>query len=127
MTKSIAVLLLALWLPVTSHCQMETILGLNFLGCCQQEQGAPHQDSGCDEDLCASIEAGFYQVENPPRLVAAPPVWLMAGGFAGWSDAPLSPEPPGTGAIDVPPELSVTWQFSFRVALLPRAPTVIFG
>ena len=50
---------------------------------------------------------------------------LLVGGFDGWADALLPPEPPEAAVIEAPAELPAIWQFSFRAAQFPRAPAGI--
>ena len=124
--RTITVLaLVALWLPVSVHCQLEQLPGLEFLSCCDHEDTtAPHQDDDCEGDGCAVVESGLYKTEERQNSLTAPnfpPVKFQ------------SPQTPITSAPAVrafvhgtaPPELSCIWQFSFRTALPPRAPSFV--
>ena len=116
--------LVVLWVPLTMHCRLESLPGVEFLVCCPSEQAAPHQDSDCDDDTCAVVESGFYKCEN--NTVAVPVPALVPALFL----APLFSleviHATNRIAFDAsPPELQTTWQFSFRAALRPRAPSFV--
>jgi hypothetical protein len=124
-TRVVAVLLLALWGLAKEHCALEQVPGFEFLACCQHADKAPHQDNDCDEDGCAVVESGFYQMEDNPTFS---PALTALGAFAvrEWvAEAPevlVAHSAPVTAA---PPELPRLWQFHYRAALPPRAPSVV--
>ena len=116
--------LLGLWLGASNHCKLEEIPGLSFLVCCDHDGAAPHQDNDCDTDGCAQLEDGLYKTEDSK-------VAVMSASFLPVC-VPTVPEMQAcvqnafTDFLPVAsPELSVTWQFSFRAALPPRAPTIV--
>jgi len=123
--KRIAVLaVLALWLPATNHCKLEQIPGLAFLACCELEDSPTHQDEDCETDGCATFENQLYKTETAQIVVASPTLLLTA------ILSPLSADlcPPVTASY-VPPDaapalLPRVWQFSYRTALPPRAPSL---
>lgn len=123
--KTIVCLLLAVWLPATLHCDLESIEGFAFLACGQAADAAPHQETDCDQDACAVVESGFYHAEHqtvrviPPALVPSVPGLLAAEPTALLAATAVSPPVAG------PPELSRRWQFSHRTALPPRAPSLL--
>lgn len=116
--------LLGLWLGATNHCKLEEIPGLNFLVCCDHEAGAPHQDEDCDNDTCAQVEDGLYKTEDS-KVAALPPGLLLVGCLSPAAEerSPSRFQIVGFCTI-APPELPVTWQFSSRTALPPRAPSI---
>ena len=125
--KRIAVFaVLALWLPATNHCKLEQIPGLAFLVCCAQEDSPTHQDEDCETDGCATFENQLYKTETAQVVVVAAPTLLLNAILS-----PFSAElcRPGTASY-VPPDaapvfLSRVWQFSYRTALPPRAPSLL--
>jgi hypothetical protein len=122
--RTTALLLLALWVPVTAHCKLEVLLHSSLLACSTQGSSAPHQDSDCDGDECSVVESGLYKIDDQPQLgfapLAAPLVtWEWVGEFL----PRLQAGPVSFGAA--PPELPRTWQFSWRTALPPRAPSFL--
>lgn len=115
-----ALLLLALWLPATLHCDFQTA-GLDELFACADE----HHSSPADaKDNCSTVESGWFQrlaaASLPaPALVVVPVVFLApAPGL-------LTPPDPRLGErVAAPPEIARTWHFSARAAPPPRAPSL---
>jgi len=109
-----------MWLVATNHCRLEVIPCLSFFACCQQEDGVPAPADDCDTDGCATVESGFYKLEDaqallPPMVPAILPT------------PRLTVELPALTTIlfdASPPELPGTWQFSTRSAAPPRAPSI---
>lgn len=124
--KTIAMFgLLGLWLGATNHCKLEEIPGLNFLICCDHEGAAPHQDNDCDTDGCAQVEEGLYKTEDS-KVAGLSPVLVLAICLRLGSEEQAWPQSVLADFLTVaPPELPVTWQFSFRTALPPRAPSLV--
>jgi len=107
-----------LWAPLTSHCQLESIPGFEFLHCPSEATS-----SGCCDDSCTTIESGSYKVPEHHNLV--PLLYLVAAfHLATITETDLLAEP-GVRVVDGPISLSSTWQFSFRTALPVRAPSVV--
>jgi hypothetical protein len=123
--KPVLLLLLALWLPVTLHCRLETISGLSFLVCCQHAGSAPHQDSDCEEDGCAAVESGGYKLEENPSFEVPCLAFVAVLVFPAAADDTPAREPRVAVAALTASELSQGWQFSFRAALPPRAPSFV--
>ena len=117
--------LLAFWCMATVHCTLEKVPGFGFLACCHHPDKAPHQDNDCDEDSCAVVESGFYQIEEQPSS-AAEPVLLLSCLIG-----PLEPisavtrQCTDTCIAAAPPGLPRIWQFRLRAALPPRAPSLL--
>jgi len=115
--------MLALWLPVTNRCSLEQIPGFAFLACCTQE-GGNTQDEDCQKDGCDVLENGLYKTESNQVKVAVPffaPVDFLA---------PPAMESGAPEALvnwflrtSATPEILKSWQFSFRAAAPPRAPS----
>lgn len=120
----VTMLLLAGWLPATSHALLEQV------GWIHTAHADAHDDSDADNHDAAD---GFCRVASTDVQVPQPELsgglWLASVGFsltlATLFEAELAlpngPDPPGAA----PPELSHTWQFSFRASLPARAPSVI--
>jgi hypothetical protein len=126
--KILVVAVLAFWLPATNHCRLELIPGLEFLDCCGHsgdEQASDHQENKCADDLCAQVEHSLYKAESSRVVVESPPVSPLAilpALIVHW------PSPERVGAVRLnpsPPELPKPWQFSYRAAAPPRAPSFV--
>ena len=123
----VTVLLLALWQPATSHALLEQI------GWIHTAHDDTPDGSGSDTDNDHDAADGICQVTSNHVDVPQPDftgglLWAraaftltLAALFEASCALPSGPDPPGTA----PPELSHTWQFSFRASLPPRAPSVI--
>ncbi len=122
-TRCAVVVLLALFGLARHHCALERVPAFKFLACCQHADRAPHEDNDCDEDGCAAVESGLYQMEENPTL-AAP--LAPALGAAEWHEVVKRPAElarPGAAVSPAPPGLARFWQFQYRTALAPRAPS----
>jgi len=105
-----------------SHCTLEQFPGFEFLACCDHQNTAPHQDNDCEQDACSVVESGFYRISDYDDVAPAP--------FISLSNLRLDVQTtvPGESAnlglcTSAPAELLHTWQFCFRTALAPRAPS----
>ena len=111
----------------TNNCRLEVLKGLEFLVCCSHDvedsHAAPHQDDDCETDGCASLEQGLYKSEDghiPTIVPLVAAVEIMPADDALLTQAvPLAQF--STFAI---PELPSSWQFLFRAASSPRAPSL---
>jgi len=121
--KLTMVILLALWVPVTSHCVLVALSGLEEFACCDhsEEESLPAHEDECATDACSILESGFYKTEV--EAVATPARVLNLIVFE-------IPEPlphPTLGAAscrsaDPPADLIPTVSFRTRTALPARAP-----
>ena len=113
----IAVVLLTLWVPVTMHCQLESVFGLEALSCNTHEDSSSstaHHEKDCEDDECAVVESGLYKLQNNLRLVPEPPQ----------TDVALTPDLAGDAlelscipeTVLPPPELPPSWHFVLRSA-----------
>ena len=114
------ILLLALWLPATSHELLEQAGWIHT----EHTPGDTDTDHDAADGIC--LFASNHVLVPQPDLAASPLLsmnftfmlpTLMEASVA----APNGPDPPGA----CPPELSHTWQFSSRASLPPRAPSLI--
>jgi hypothetical protein len=122
--RTILTLLLAVaWMPLSVHCQIESITGFSALQCSSSEQGAPVGNSHCDGDLCCAWESGHYTLPSGQPTVPPPLLALL----------PLVPVlPPLPAESQLLPETAVEhhspppkpWQVSQRAALPVRAPSL---
>lgn len=126
LVKTVLIVLLALvWAAASNHCKLEQIPGLEFLSCCVHEDTGPHEDDDCATDGCATFENQLYKTETARVSVAAPVLLFTAFLSPLWVE--LSPPVP---VNHVPPDAAPTvlprvWQFSYRTALPPRAPSLL--
>jgi hypothetical protein len=117
--------LVAVWPLITSHCSLEQLPGFGLFACADDAATDSHQDNDCETDGCASVESGFYKTEDSHPTVPT----LQMTSFE-LLTTPLSCTEQfirfgRTDSSTAPPELSRLWQFSFRTALPPRAPSIV--
>ena len=117
-------LMLALWGLATMHCDLEQVPGFEFLVSCHSQDGAPQQDNDCESDGCSAVESGFYRIEEQASAVPVP-LLMLSFLLPVWEAAPPTPAPLSEPLICSPPELPRGWQFSYRTALPPRAPSLV--
>ena len=114
-----------LWVPITSHCQLEAIPSLTaLLACCDHEETtAPHEDEDCEQDACASVESGDYRTqEHDPLLVSPDRISVEISAVV--IELKSLPDEVSLGILTTaPPERHHVWQFAFRTALPVRAPS----
>ena len=115
--RVVGMLVALLWAPITSHCLLETIPGLEFLHCESEADTPESQD--CAEDVCQVVESGDYRVQDNSDLLE---FLALAVTFP-----TAGPQPiihllnfPSTRSLVF--DCSSRWQFLCRTALLPRAP-----
>jgi hypothetical protein len=123
----VTLLLLSLWLPATSHALLEQV------GWIHTAHADAHGDSDGDNDNNHDAADGLCRVTSTDVQVPQPELsgglclasvdfsLTLARLFEAELALPNGPDPPGAA----PPELSHTWQFSFRASLPPRAPSLI--
>ena len=107
-----------------SHCDLERLPVFEFLSCSTQPDTAPHEDQDCEQDGCALVESGLYRAEDQPAWFPTP-VLVLSLFLLPVDEVAPAILPSGGALGSAPPELSRIWQFSFRTALLPRAPSLV--
>lgn len=120
----LTLLLVGLWPVATSHCSLEQMPGFEFLACAGEPATPASQESGCTTDSCATFESGFYKTEDGRQAVPAPQLVLSA--LVNTSLWQATPDSATAGLVTEcsPPEIPKAWQFFFRTALPPRAPSL---
>jgi hypothetical protein len=128
LSKLTALLLAALWLPATTHCQLEN-LGFDALFACVGDPAQADGDSGneCANDGCQLVESGHFTVTQSRVDVTGPAVLAATGTHllvpAGPPPGP-APEIFAVRQNELLPLLR-TWQFVHRAALPARAPDAL--
>ena len=113
----------AAWLPITMHCQLEILPGLEFLACEADSNSDGKQTSDCGDTGCCSAERSQYKTERYRSPL--PTLNFLILSFVPLPDlADALSDEAGREALPVaPPELPKCWQFVFRTASPPRAPS----
>ncbi|MBP9901176.1 MAG: hypothetical protein KBH45_06940 [Verrucomicrobia bacterium] len=111
-----------LWLPVSAHCQLERVPGLEFLACltesdCHNEQRSDRNDNGC-----CLVEKSEYKL-NQTRLTLPTPDFILLSLSPVLDFANVFPAEVSASILTTaPPEFPKCWQFLSRTALPVRAP-----
>jgi hypothetical protein len=109
----LGMIILVLWVPITTHCMLEAVPGLEFLKC------APSATDNCANDTCSQVESATYKVSNTHSDFERPALVLTCLLVA----PPLEPDRLTPNLSANAPDIPRTWQFSHRAALPPRAPS----
>ena len=112
----VGLVLTLLWVPITAHCMLENVPGLQFLKCATDTpEGSPCQDE------CSQLESASYKISDT-HTDFMPPVLTEILAFVILKFR--ADEQPIT-VIETPPEIPSGWQFTFRTALPRRAPSLV--
>jgi hypothetical protein len=123
--RLLALVLAALWLPLTMHCQWADCTNSHEMLCCDVGHSGCSGCGGCGDchsDVCKIIETGKYFLKK--ANLSVPPASFVACGSLE-PQACLRLPPPVvslTEATGAPPGWNRAWQFVFRAASTPRAP-----
>jgi hypothetical protein len=110
-----------LWLPMSAHCQLERIPALKFLACGSDADSAG-KDSDCSDMGCCPVEKSQYRAnQNRVAIPSLDLLPLIVEFTDVATELPAKVSAATFGAI--PPELPKCWQFVFRTASPPRAPS----
>lgn len=118
-------MLALVWLPAVSCCLIDAAGWLGKQDCCSKEHSQRAPGPGNCDQPCGALASASYLPQQSQLLVIAPlGVPLFDAAF------PLVEihRPAGVGRelpATAPPELAGHWQFSFRTALAPRAPSFV--
>lgn len=125
LNRVIAAVMLLVWLPATSLCLIERAGWLANDDCCPSSTGGAPDKQPASNSTCCTLASGSYKADDQERVM--PVVPLLALGPALVSDEPheWASQPSPIATASSPPELLAGWQFSFRAALPPRAPSIV--
>lgn len=113
------------WLPMTSHCRLESVPGFEFLACLTESSCHGEQSSEKPADAgCCSVEKSEYKTEQF-RVMLPSPHLLAISSVPLLDLANTLPAEVSIGILTAaPPGLTTSWQFSSRTALPVRAPSL---
>lgn len=135
---TLALVLAALWLPVTLHCAIEAVTEAGVVACqgvCHDagttadHHGHDDADSSHGHDGCEIVESGRYKAGFSPVKVSPPTPMLCACLLCVQAQA-LRPHDELLQAavgIERPREWVPVWQFVRRAAPAPRAPAGVIA
>jgi hypothetical protein len=124
----VTVLLVAIWLPASSHALLEHFELIHQVHADHDEDSSGSHEHDTDNHEAAdghcALSSTHISVSPPDSTATLSLDCLLALGLISELHTELQPSglaPPGTA----PPQLSHRWQFSFRTALPAREPSLI--
>ncbi len=120
---AVALMLALVWLPAVSCCFIDAAGWLGKQKCCSQDHSQSVPGPGKCDQPCGTLAAAHYFPQQNQSLHIAPVGVLL---FEGAELLAEIQRPDGIGhelPATAPPEFAGHWQFSFRTALAPRAPS----
>jgi hypothetical protein len=120
---AVALMLALVWLPAVSCCLIDASGLLDKQDCCSKEHSDPGPGN-CDKPCGALASANYFPQQDQLFLI----VPVGAAPFDCATTLMEVQRSAGTGRdlpATEPPELAGHWQFSFRTALPPRAPSFV--
>ena len=119
----IAVLLAIVYLPAMAHCTLEQA-GWFPLGdgCCEQSSASGGSENTSCADGCCLLEGGDF-FNNTKGVATVLP--LAVSAYLVVALDTLAKPAPSLPPESSPPEFLNVWQFAYRTALPPRAPSFV--
>jgi hypothetical protein len=111
------------WLPAVSCCLIDASGLLGKQDCCSKEDSRSVPGPGNCEKPCGALASATYLSQQDHVVIVAPldvpPFDVASSPVEVHQLARIGRHFPATA----PPQLAGHWQFSFRTALAPRAPS----
>jgi hypothetical protein len=124
LAKIVSFFLISLWLPATSHCQLES-LGLDAIFSCPEQSSHDNHagENPCHKDSCQLVESGQFSL-SPSRIIPAlTPLSVCVFVHCLLHVAPSQPSCEIFAVRqDETLPMQRIWQFARRAALPARAP-----
>lgn len=120
----VALLVLALWATCMVRCELVSLAAAEADSCCDTgAEQCPAAPAPANQCVCSLTLSGGIIAEKstvPLPLLVGLPLFTVPTEL----EIPR-PAAPARAWTFSPPELQTTWQFSFRAALSPRAPSFV--
>lgn len=127
--RRILVLMLALlWVPLTAHCRIASVPGLEFLRCSSDQDHHDGKGKSSDEDCgCCVQEHGKYSSSRWEKHIPEFQADLIADSALpdAWCELAREESEGVLTAAPPPPPLDSCWVFTLRLALPVRAPSAV--
>ena len=136
--RVLALWLAVLWLPMTMHCQLAGMRICCAVGSCCEDDACAGEPDACHDVACCGnpsnhhsgtckiVESGNYFLKKATlALPAAASVAATVGPAVPALRRGLPPVATLTEATGAPPGWGRVWQFVFRAAVAPRAPSAV--
>ena len=123
--QAVGWLLLVIWLPATSLCLVERAGWLANDDCCPSSASKPAPAEPSSDATCCTLASASYKADDYSHLHITAPLFIGVLIFEALA-ADTEPVQVVDKANDLgPPALLKTWQFTYRTALSPRAPSFV--
>lgn len=120
----LAIVMALLYLPASGYCLLEKTGLVTPVDCCAE--GTSHdqnEQTPCDYGCCPIEYAVYSSFDSGAADLAVPPADVIFLAAVLLPELPV--EVPVVQLERQPPDISKSWQFSFRTALPPRAPSLL--
>lgn len=121
---AVALLLALVWLPAVSCCLIDASGLLGRQDCCSKNHSHPASGPGNCDKPCGVLASATFLPHQVTHLILLTPVGELLFDCASYLNEVRRPVRTGCKLpAAAPPQLAGNWQFSFRTALSPRAPS----
>jgi hypothetical protein len=118
-----SLIVMALWLSCLVHCGTAKLMGAGLIACCGEVSNDGGETPVSGHCVCDLTKTGvFLATEHPVALPPAAGIEVFKL-FSSLEVRPLENLP--AQIISSPPDLPACWQFVFRTASPPRAPSFV--
>jgi hypothetical protein len=117
------IMITLVWALVASHCRIAALPGMAFLQCSQDVHGSNESGDPCQDHGCCAVESAKYHAPRQQDLLPEVLVAILPPAFFEVVDHSLPTEVSVGVLVAAPPDLPTAWQFIYRTALPPRAPS----
>jgi hypothetical protein len=123
--RLLALWLAAIWLPLTMHCQLAGFQNRGESSICCEDHCGCSGGGDCHSDACKIIESGNYFLKKVLLAVPGAPFFWIESLEPMACRRLVMPLAILTEATGAPPGWPRVWQFVFRAAPAPRAPSAV--
>jgi len=120
----VALIVLALWASCTIRCELVSLASSEADSCCDSAADKSSEEPvPANHCVCSWVRSGGY-ISEKSAIPLPLPVGLPLVPLPDYLEVPM-PDSHASELTFSPPELLTSWQFSFRAALSPRAPSSV--
>src|SRR3569833_1371875 len=118
-----SLIVMALWLSCMVHCGTAKLVGSGLIACCGEVSNDCGQTPVSGHCVCDLTKSGVF-LATQHSVTAPPAAGVEVFNLFSNLEARHSEELPAK-LISSPPDLPTCWQFVFRTASPPRAPSFV--
>ena len=126
LVKTVLAVLLALaWVPLTAHCQIESLAGMELLSCQSAGETPTSSGSHCADSSCCAWESAQYHLPQNQAPSLIPMFAVVLQVLISVQDDNRPVRVCQSLLKTAPPEMPKIWQFVLRASLPVRAPSLV--